>query len=303
MDAIADAVLRSRAGMARPNQPTGSFLFLGPTGTGKTETAKSLADLLFDDEKAMVRIDCSELAESHSRSRLIGAPPGYVGYDQGGMLTEAVRRKPYSVVLFDEIEKAHPDVLTTLLQVLDDGRLTDGQGRLVSFSNCVIILTSNLGAQFLLNDPQIKEGKGISQAARDKVMGAVRGHLLPEFINRLDDIVIFQPLSKVQLRQIVRISMDSVAKRLSQQDIDVTITDAAADWIAEKSYDPSFGARPLRRFVEKEMVTKLSRMIISEALTAHSVLEIGLSGDAFSFSVKPKDPNAAPQKKAKTASK
>ncbi len=299
IDAIADAVLRSRAGLSRPNGPTGSFLFLGPTGTGKTETAKALADLLFDDEKNIVRIDCSELGESFARTRLIGAPPGYVGYDQGGALTEAVRRKPYSVVLFDEIEKAHQDVLTTLLQVLDDGRLTDGQGRVVNFTNCVIILTSNLGAQALLKDAQMAAGKGISAAAREQVMDAVRKHLLPEFINRLDDIVIFAPLTKVQLREIVRISLESVGKRLASQDIEISVKDEAADWIAEKSYDPQYGARPLRRFVEKELVTKLSRMIIAESLPEHSRLEIGLAGDAFSFSVTKKDPNSAPVKKAK----
>jgi ATP-dependent Clp protease ATP-binding subunit ClpB len=300
LNAIADAVLRSRAGMSRPNQPTGSFLFLGPTGTGKTETAKALAELLFDDEKSIVRVDCSELAESHARSRLIGAPPGYVGYDQGGMLTEAVRRKPYSVVLFDEIEKAHPDVLTTLLQVLDDGRLTDGQGRTVNFSNTVIILTSNLGAQFLMSDLG-KGGAGeLSEATREKVMGAVRKHLLPEFINRLDDIVIFQPLTRPQLREIVRISMQSVAKRLAAQDIEVSISDQACDWISEKSYDVAYGARPLRRFVEKELVTKLSRMIIAESLPAHSKLDIGFAGDAFTFNVTKRELEEGPVKKAKT---
>lgn len=301
VNAVADAVLRSRAGMSRPNQPTGSFLFLGPTGVGKTECAKALAELLFDDDKNIVRIDCSELGESFARTRLIGAPPGYVGYEEGGKLTEAVRRRPYSVVLFDEIEKAHPDVLTTLLQVLDDGRLTDGHSRTVNFSNTVIILTSNLGAQFLLNDESVKKSGTISDKCKDQVMGAVRKHLLPEFINRLDDIVIFTPLSQKQLREIVRIQTNSVAKRLEERDIDVVVRDEAADWIVSQSFDPTMGARPMRRFVEKELVTQLSRMIISGSLPDHSVLEIGFAGQKFSFNVRPKDQTqAAPTKKAKT---
>ena len=300
VDAVAEAVLRSRAGMSRPNQPTGSFLFLGPTGCGKTELAKSLADLLFDDEKCIVRIDCSELGESFARTRLIGAPPGYVGYEEGGKLTEAVRRRPYSVVLFDEIEKAHPDVLTTLLQVLDDGRLTDGQGRTVNFSNTVIILTSNLGAQYLLNDETIQKEGILTDKAKDQVMGAVRKHLLPEFINRLDDIVMFTPLTKAQLREIVKIQVLSVGKRLEEKDIDVIVDDSAADLIVQKSYDPSFGARPLRRFVEKQLVTQLSRMLIAESLMPHSILTIGRAGESFSFNTKPKLEEEAPQKKVKT---
>jgi ATP-dependent Clp protease ATP-binding subunit ClpB len=302
IDAVADAVLRSRAGMSRPNQPMGSFLFAGPTGVGKTEVAKSLAELLFDDEKSLTRVDCSELSESFAKTRLIGAPPGYVGYEEGGKLTEAVRRRPYSVVLFDEIEKAHPDVLTILLQVLDDGRLTDGQGRVVNFSNCVIILTSNLGARFLTADATTgsfeKTGE-ISEAARESVMTAIKGHLLPEFINRLDDIVIFTPLSRPQLREIVKLAVSSIGKRLKEREIDVVVLDEACDLIVKESYDVSMGARPLRRFVEKQLVTKISRMLIADSLVPNSILTIGAQNDNFLFSVKPKDEEQGATKKAK----
>lgn len=302
--AVSEAILRARSGMSRPGAPMGGFLFLGPTGCGKTELAKALADLLFDDEKNIVRIDCSELGESFSRTRLIGAPPGYVGYESGGKLTEAVRRRPYSVVLFDEVEKAHKDVLTVLLQVLDDGRLTDGQGRTVNFSNCIIILTSNLGARHLLAPDAQRDGQ-ITDQARERVMTEVRSHFLPEFLNRLDDIVVFTPLSPADLRVIVRLSIQSVQKRLEDKDIDIVVTDPAADYIVQEAYDPVYGARPLRRFVEKELVTQLSRMLISESLVPHSTLEIGrAAGDkGFSFNVRPKDTSQGPVKKAKTDTK
>lgn len=233
--AVAEAVLRSRAGLGRPQQPTGSFLFLGPTGVGKTELAKALAEQLFDDENLLIRIDMSEYMEQHSVARLIGAPPGYVGHEEGGQLTEAVRRRPYSVVLFDEVEKAHISVFNTLLQVLDDGRLTDGQGRTVDFRNTVIIMTSNLGAEHLLSGLM---GKCTMQVARDRVMQEVRRHFRPELLNRLDEIVVFDPLSHDQLRKVARLQMKDVASRLAERGIALAVTDAALDYILAESYDP-----------------------------------------------------------------
>jgi len=266
VDAVAEAVLRSRAGMGRENQPMGTFLFLGPTGVGKTELAKALAYELFDDEKHMVRIDMSEYMEQHSVARLIGAPPGYVGYDEGGQLTEAVRRRPYSVILFDEVEKAHSQIWNILLQVLDDGRLTDSQGRTVNFTNTVIIMTSNLGSEFLLENP----GPTITEATKKKVMNVVKKHFRPEFLNRLDDIVIFSPLSPENLSNIVRIQLTSLSKRLASRDIEITLDDSAAQFILNQAYDPVYGARPLKRFLEKHIVTQISRMLLSGELTDHS---------------------------------
>ncbi|XP_068664679.1 chaperone protein ClpB1 [Aristolochia californica] len=259
VDAVAEAVLRSRAGLGRPQQPMGSFLFLGPTGVGKTELAKALAEQLFDDEKLLIRIDMSEYMEQHSVARLIGAPPGYVGHEEGGQLTEAVRRRPYSIVLFDEVEKAHVSVFNTLLQVLDDGRLTDGQGRTVDFTNTVIIMTSNLGAEYLLAG---LSGKSSLQSAQDRVMQEVRKHFRPELLNRLDEIVVFDPLSHDQLRRIARLQMKDVAARLAERGVALAVSDAALDIVLEEAYDPVYGARPIRRWLEKKVVTQLSKMLL-----------------------------------------
>jgi ATP-dependent Clp protease ATP-binding subunit ClpB len=255
--AVSDAVRRSRAGVADPDRPTGSFLFLGPTGVGKTELAKSLADFLFDDERAMVRIDMSEYSEKHSVARLVGAPPGYVGYEEGGQLTEAVRRRPYSVVLLDEVEKAHPEVFDILLQVLDDGRLTDGQGRTVDFRNTILVLTSNLGSQFLV-DQNLDEA-----AKREAVMTAVRASFKPEFLNRLDDVVIFDALSLDELGSIVDLQVDRLAARLADRRLRLEVTDGAREWLALEGYDPAYGARPLRRLVQREIGDKLAKMLLA----------------------------------------
>jgi ATP-dependent Clp protease ATP-binding subunit ClpB len=255
--AVSDAVRRSRAGVSDPDRPTGSFLFLGPTGVGKTELAKSLADFLFDDERAMVRIDMSEYSEKHSVARLVGAPPGYVGYEEGGQLTEAVRRRPYSVVLLDEVEKAHPEVFDILLQVLDDGRLTDGQGRTVDFRNVILVLTSNLGSQFLV-DPGLTE-----EAKRENVMAAVRAAFKPEFLNRLDDVVIFDALSLDELGRIVDLQVAAFARRLADRRITLEVTPAAREWLALEGFDPAYGARPLRRLVQREIGDRLARLLLA----------------------------------------
>lgn len=255
--AVSDAVRRSRAGISDPNRPTGSFLFLGPTGVGKTELAKALADFLFDDEKAMVRIDMSEYMEKASVSRLIGAAPGYVGYEQGGQLTEAVRRRPYSVVLFDEVEKANPEIFDVLLQVLDDGRLTDGQGRTVDFKNTILIMTSNLGSQFLVNEDMDADAK------KKAVMDAVHMNFKPEFLNRLDDIVMFHPLTREELGGIVDIQVAGVSQRLTDRRITLDVTDPAREWLANTGYDPAYGARPLRRLVQTEVGDQLARMLLA----------------------------------------
>ncbi|ROR55338.1 ATP-dependent Clp protease ATP-binding subunit ClpB [Luteococcus japonicus] len=255
--AVADAVRRSRAGISDPNRPTGSFLFLGPTGVGKTELAKSLADFLFDDETAMVRIDMSEYSEKHSVSRLVGAPPGYVGYEEGGQLTEAVRRRPYSVVLLDEVEKAHPDLFNILLQVLDDGRLTDGQGRTVDFRNTILILTSNLGSQFLADQNLAKDAK------RDAVMGVVRGAFRPEFLNRLDEIVMFDPLTQEDLTHIVETNLSKINNRLAERRIKINVTDEGKEWLARAGFDPVYGARPLRRLVQTTVEDQMARKLLA----------------------------------------
>ncbi|KAK9198721.1 hypothetical protein WN944_013907 [Citrus x changshan-huyou] len=284
VNAVAESVLRSRAGLGRPQQPTGSFLFLGPTGVGKTELAKALAEQLFDDENLLVRIDMSEYMEQHSVSRLIGAPPGYVGHEEGGQLTEAVRRRPYSVVLFDEVEKAHISVFNTLLQVLDDGRLTDGQGRTVDFRNTVIIMTSNLGAEHLLSGMM---GKVTMQVARDQVLQEVRKHFRPELLNRLDEIVVFDPLSHEQLRKVARLQMKDVAIRLAERGVALAVTDAALDIVLAESYDPIYGARPIRRWLEKKVVTELSRMLVREEIDENSTVNIDASpkGDNLVYRV------------------
>ena len=269
---VTEAILRSRAGIADPNRPIGSFLFLGPTGVGKTELAKSLAECLFDDEHNIVRIDLTEYMEKFSVSRLIGAPPGYVGYDEGGQLTEAVRRKPYSVVLFDEIEKAHPDVFNILLQILDDGRITDSQGRTVDFKNTIIILTSNLGSQYLLDG--IGEDGEISQSAKDAVMGELRRAFRPEFLNRLDETIMFHPLTKANLSGIIDIMVESLRKRLADRALKLEITDAAKQLIISRGYDPLYGARPLRRYLQASVETLIARTILSGELSAGATITV-----------------------------
>lgn len=278
---VADAVRRSRAGIADPNRPTGSFLFLGPTGVGKTELAKSLAEFLFDDERAIVRIDMSEYSEKHSVSRLVGAPPGYVGYEEGGQLTEAIRRRPYSVVLLDEVEKAHPEIFNVLLQVLDDGRLTDGQGRTVDFRNTILILTSNLGSGYLI-DPTLDE-----RERREAVMSEVRVAFKPEFLNRLDEVLIFEPLIRAQLAQIVRIQVEHMGKRLEDRRITLSVTDAAREWLAEHGYDPAYGARPLRRLVQTEIGDRLARMLLAGEVKDGETVVVSVAEDGQALTVTP----------------
>lgn len=270
---VTEAIIRSRAGIQDPNRPIGSFLFLGPTGVGKTELAKALAECLFDDEHNIVRIDMTEYMEKFSVSRLIGAPPGYVGYEEGGQLTEAVRRKPYSVVLFDEIEKAHPDVFNILLQVLDDGRITDSQGRTVDFKNTIIILTSNLGSSALLDG--IEPNGEISAAAKAEVSELLRRSFRPEFLNRLDEIVFYKPLTKDDIRKIVDLQIADLNRRLSDRQISCEVTEAAKDFIVENGYDPVYGARPLKRFIQKHVETLIGRRIIADDLTPNTVLVVG----------------------------
>jgi ATP-dependent Clp protease ATP-binding subunit ClpB len=259
VEAVSTAVRRARAGLQDPNRPIGSFMFLGPTGVGKTELTKALAAFLFDDETALIRIDMSEYMEKHSVARLIGAPPGYVGYEEGGALTEAVRRRPYQVVLFDEIEKAHSDVFNVLLQVLDDGRLTDGQGRTVDFRNTLIIMTSNLGAEYLVAQ---KEGED-SDAVRDEVMAVVRSHFRPEFLNRVDEIILFHRLKRSEMGAIVDIQMTRLQKLLDERKITLVLEPEARGWLAEKGYDPAYGARPLKRVIQKHVQDPLAELILS----------------------------------------
>ena len=277
--AVSDAIRRSRAGLSDPDRPNGSFLFLGPTGVGKTELTKALAEFLFDTDDAMVRIDMSEFMEKHSVARLVGAPPGYVGYEEGGYLTEAVRRKPYSVILLDEIEKAHPDVFNILLQVLDDGRLTDGQGRTVDFRNTVIVMTSNLGSQ------QIQEmaGEENYDAMKNAVMQIVGNHFRPEFINRVDEVVVFHPLAKAQIRAIASIQFEYLRKRLQDRNMDLRLTEAALDKIGEAGFDPVYGARPLKRVIQQEIENSLAQQILAGNFMPGDVIEIDVAGDQFSF--------------------
>src|SRR5229473_1435486 len=280
--AVATAVRRSRAGLQDPNRPMGSFMFLGPTGVGKTELTKALAEYLFDDETAMVRLDMSEYMEKHSVSRLIGAPPGYVGYDEGGALTEAVRRRPYQVVLFDEIEKAHPDVFNVLLQVLDDGRLTDGQGRTVDFRNTLIIMTSNLGSEFLVNQP---EGEDTS-AVREQVMGMVRAHFRPEFLNRVDEIILFHRLKKAEMTRIVDIQMARLQKLLDERKITLRLEPSAREWLADKGYDPAYGARPLKRVIQKALQDPLAELILQGAVKDGDTVTVSATKQGLAFNGK-----------------
>ena len=256
---MSTAVRRARAGLQDPHRPIGSFMFLGPTGVGKTELTKALAEFLFDDETALIRIDMSEYMEKHSVARLIGAPPGYVGYEEGGALTEAVRRRPYQVVLFDEIEKAHPDVFNVLLQVLDDGRLTDGQGHTVDFRNTLIVMTSNLGAEFLVNQPEGQD----TDAVRDQVMAVVRASFRPEFLNRVDEIILFHRLKKSEMGKIVDIQMTRLGKLLEDRKIRIVLEPSARDWLAEKGWDPAYGARPLKRVIQKSVQDPLAELILA----------------------------------------
>ncbi|MGJ4845173.1 ATP-dependent Clp protease ATP-binding subunit [Leifsonia sp. Le1] len=279
--AVADAVRRTRAGISDPDRPTGSFLFLGPTGVGKTELAKALAAFLFDDEKSMVRIDMSEYGEKFSVSRLVGAPPGYVGYEQGGQLTEAVRRRPYSVILLDEVEKAHPEVFDVLLQVLDDGRLTDGQGRTVDFRNAILILTSNLGSQFLV-DPSLNETE-----KEEAVMQMVRQAFKPEFVNRLDDIVVFSALDKEELGEIVELNIDRLMRRLQERRLELAVTPDARRWLAERGYDPIYGARPLRRLMQREIDDRLATELLAGEIRDGDVVRVDLAEDGEHLTVAP----------------
>ncbi|MGO3733376.1 MAG: ATP-dependent chaperone ClpB [Vagococcus sp.] len=281
VNAVSDAVIRSRAGLQDPNRPLGSFLFLGPTGVGKTELAKSLAENLFDSEEHMVRIDMSEYMEKHSVSRLVGAPPGYVGYEEGGQLTEAVRRSPYTIVLLDEIEKAHPDVFNILLQVLDDGRLTDSKGRVVDFKNTVLIMTSNIGSQLLLEG--VSEDGSVTEATNEAVMSMLKSHFKPEFLNRIDDTILFTPLGIDDVKEIIVKMTEQLAKRLEQQDIYLTISEEAKTWIAEQAYDPIYGARPIKRFLTREVETPLAKEIVAGHIMPKTKVIITLVENKLSF--------------------
>jgi ATP-dependent Clp protease ATP-binding subunit ClpB len=282
--AVSDAVRRSRAGLSDPKRPIGSFIFVGPTGVGKTELARALAEFLFDDEHAMVRLDMSEYMEKHSVARLIGAPPGYVGYEEGGRLTEAIRRRPYSVVLFDEIEKAHPDVFNVLLQVLDDGRLTDGKGRVVSFKNTVIIMTSNLGSQWIA-----EEGSGMSEdEVRQKIEGELARHFRPEFLNRIDDVIVFHRLTRDEIEQIVEIQLQILSRTVADRGIRLTWTPEARKFLAGRGYDPTFGARPLKRLIQKEVSDALARQILTGAIAAGDAAEVDVSADRERIEIVPR---------------
>ncbi|MDD4019967.1 MAG: AAA family ATPase, partial [Kiritimatiellae bacterium] len=282
VEAVSDAVLRSRAGIKNRQRPVGAFLFLGPTGVGKTELAKTLAAELFDSEAAMVRIDMSEYMEKHTVSRLVGAPPGYVGYEEGGQLTEAVRRKPYSVVLLDEIEKAHPDVFNILLQVLDDGRLTDSHGRTVSFRNAVVIMTSNLGSEFMASDqPDTSGVSDLSPKVRKQVLDLLKTSFRPEFLNRLDEVVLFKPLGHAQIAAIVKLQLEDLKSRLAEQELALDVDDKAVAWLAGKGFDPVYGARPVKRAIQRELETPVARKIVAGAYAPGAAVRVTVSGDAL----------------------
>jgi ATP-dependent Clp protease ATP-binding subunit ClpB len=284
VDAVSNAVRRSRSGLQDPNRPIGSFLFLGPTGVGKTELCKALAEAMFDDENAMIRIDMSEFMEKHSVSRLIGAPPGYVGYDEGGMLTEAVRRRPYSVVLFDEMEKAHRDVFNVLLQVLDDGRLSDNQGHTVDFTNTIIVMTSNVGSQVI---QEIARQNGSEQEMQDTVKDLLHQHFLPEFLNRIDETIIFHPLKRTEIAQIVSLQLERLKKQLVKQSIELLITDRAAAEIAERGYDPMFGARPLKRVIQRQIQNPLAVQLLRRQNDEKKNVNVDFVNGEFLFSTLP----------------
>jgi ATP-dependent Clp protease ATP-binding subunit ClpB len=278
--AVADAIQRSRAGLADPNRPIASFIFLGPTGVGKTELAKALAAYLFDTEEAMVRIDMSEYMEKHAVSRLIGAPPGYVGYEEGGQLTESIRRRPYAVVLFDEIEKAHPDVFNVLLQILDDGRVTDAQGHTVDFKNTIVIMTSNIGSQYILD---IAGDDSRYEEMRSRVMEAMRNSFRPEFLNRIDEIIIFHALQQQELRQIVKLQIQRLEKRLSDRKMSLRLSDAALDFLAEVGYDPVFGARPLKRAIQRELETQIAKSILRNEFNDGDTIFVDVENERLAF--------------------
>jgi ATP-dependent Clp protease ATP-binding subunit ClpB len=280
--AVATAVRRARAGLQDPRRPIGSFMFLGPTGVGKTELTKALAEYLFDDEAALLRIDMSEYMEKHAVARLIGAPPGYVGYEEGGALTEAVRRRPYQVVLFDEIEKAHPDVFNVLLQVLDDGRLTDGQGHTVDFRNTLIVMTSNLGSEFLTNQPEGQD----TDAVRDQVMAVVRASFRPEFLNRVDEIILFHRLQRADMAKIVDIQMKRLAELLKDRKIEIVLERSARDWLAEKGWDPAYGARPLKRAIQKSVQDPLAELILAGQIKDGDKVVISAGKQGLTFNGK-----------------
>ena len=284
VDAVAEAVLRARAGLKDERRPSGSFIFLGPTGVGKTELAKALSEAMFDSERNIVRIDMSEYMEKHSVSRLVGAPPGYVGYDEGGQLTEAVRRKPYSVILFDEIEKAHPDVFNILLQLLDDGRLTDNQGRTVDFKNTIVIMTSNIGSQYLIDG--IKEDGSVDDIVKQQVEDETKKYFRPEFLNRIDDIVVFSPLTEDQIGKIIQLSMKDIERRLEDRNISLTLLDEARNFIASQAYTPAYGARPVKRYLQKNVETQLAGEIIRGNIKDGDHVEVGTDGEKLTFQVK-----------------
>jgi ATP-dependent Clp protease ATP-binding subunit ClpB len=278
VDAVANAVRRSRSGLSDPNRPVGSFIFLGPTGVGKTELARALAEYLFDDEQALIRLDMSEYQEKHTVARLIGAPPGYVGYDEGGQLTEAVRRRPYSVVLFDEIEKAHPDVFNVLLQILDDGRLTDGQGRTVDFRNSVLIMTSNLGSQ-VIQDMSRRDFEDV----REAVLGVLREHFRPEFLNRVDEVIVFRPLTQDQLAMIVDIQLARLEKRLAERGLSLRVTEGARALLAERGWDPVYGARPLKRTIQRLVQDRLAMKVLEGAFGRGDTVEVDAQDGELTF--------------------
>jgi ATP-dependent Clp protease ATP-binding subunit ClpB len=282
INAVANAIRRARAGLQDPNRPLGSFLFLGPTGVGKTELARALAEFLFDDEHALVRIDMSEYQEKHTVSRMIGAPPGYVGYEEAGQLTEAVRRRPYAVVLFDEIEKAHPEVLNVLLQLLDDGRLTDGKGRTVDFKNTVAIMTSNLGSQYI-SDRSTGERGEINEGTRREVMEALRAHFRPEFLNRIDEIIFFHALMREHLKQIIDIQIAGLIRRLEERKIHVQLSESAKDLLVQEGYDPSYGARPLKRTIQRRVLDALALRVLEGEFGEGDTVVVSASGSELTF--------------------
>ena len=286
IEAVADAVRRSRAGFQDPKRPIGSFIFLGTTGVGKTELAKALAEFLFDDESMMTRIDMSEYQEKHSVSRLVGAPPGYVGYDEGGQLTEAIRRKPYSVVLFDEIEKAHPDVFNILLQVLDDGRLTDNKGRVVNFKNTIIIMTSNMGSSYIQSQMEKLSGSNkeeVIEETKKEVMNMLKKNIRPEFLNRIDETIMFLPLTETEIRQIVLLQIKGVQKMLAENGVELEMTDAALNFLSQVGYDPEFGARPVKRAIQRYLLNDLSKKLLSQEVDRSKAIIVDSNGDGLVF--------------------